>query len=304
MRGSALEARTRSRAWAEHATAMDSAFDRQEQRQLSRVKSWSRANVPGSGGSGTMYYMFSGPDFLYANAFYPNASTYILAGTEPVGDVPDLAKLSDGQLDAGLQGLRQSMKTILDFHYFITKDMRVDLSRTQINGTLPILFVFLARTGNSIQGVEKISSPAPGVKISFSGSAGHAQTLYYFRTDLSNGGRGGFLKWCAEQGPGMTLLKAASYLLHSDNFTAVRNFLLESSQVIVEDDSGIPLRSLKAAHWETHPYGVYQGPIKLFAKNYQPDLEAEFRSSASPLGFGFGYHWQTDRGMLILATRK
>ena len=35
-----------------------------------------------------MFYMFSGPDFLYANAFFPNASTYILCGIEPVGPVP------------------------------------------------------------------------------------------------------------------------------------------------------------------------------------------------------------------------
>jgi len=35
----------------------------------------------------TMYYMFSGPDFLYAYTFFPNANTYILAGLEPVGQV-------------------------------------------------------------------------------------------------------------------------------------------------------------------------------------------------------------------------
>jgi len=303
--GSPIEDHTRSQAWMEHATAMDSAFNKQEQRQLARVRAWSKAMVPGSGGTGTMYYMFSGPDFLYANAFYPGASTYILCGTEPVGDVPDLSKLSEAQLDMGIMGLRQSMKTILDFHYFITKDMRVDLSRTQINGTLPILFVFMARTGNSVEAVEKVSSPAPGVKITFSGSGGHGQTLYYFRTDLSNGGKSsGFLKWCAGQGPGMSLLKAASYLMHSDEFSNVRNFLVQNSQVLVEDDSGIPWRDLQG-HFDLHVYGTYQGPIQLFAKYYQPELENAFRTnSPGPLGFGFGYHWQTERGMLILATKR
>ena len=32
-----------------------------------------------------MFYMFSGPDFLYANAFYPKATTYVLSALEPVG---------------------------------------------------------------------------------------------------------------------------------------------------------------------------------------------------------------------------
>jgi hypothetical protein len=305
VRGSALDAHSHSQAWMEHATAMDSAFNKQEQHQLAKVRAWSSANVPGAGSSGTMYYMFSGPDFVYANAFYPNASTYILCGTEPIGNVPDIAKLDQPQLEAGLAGLRQSMKTILDFHYFITKDMRVDLSRTQISGTLPILFVFLARTGNAVQSVTNVSTPAPGVKITFS-SGGREQTLYYFKTDLSNGGRsGGFLKWCASQGPGLSLLKAASYLMHSSEFSNVRSFLLQNSRVIVQDDSGIPLHDIGAAGYDVRVYGTYQGPIQLFTKYYQPDLEQAYHTSnPAPLGFGFGYHWQTERGMLMLAVKR
>ncbi len=303
--GSALEAHSHSQAWMEHATAMDSAFNKQEQRQLAKVRAWSSANVPGSGSSATMYYMFSGPDFLYANAFYPNASTYILCGTEPIGNVPDIAKLDQAQLEGGLAGLRQSMKTILDFHYFITKDMRVDLSRTQISGTLPILFVFLARTGNAVESVTNVSTPAPGVKITFT-SGGHEQTLYYFKTDLSNGGRSaGFTKWCASQGPGLSLLKAASYLMHSSEFSNVRSFLLQNSRVIVQDDSGIPYHDLLGGGYEVHVYGAYQGPIQLFTKYNQPDLEQAYRTSnPGPLGFGFGYHWQTERGMLMMAVRR
>jgi hypothetical protein len=306
VRGSALEVNAHTKSWMDHATGMDSAFNRQEERQLAKVRAWSQAMVPGANGGGTVYYMFSGPDFLYANAFFPQANTYILCGTEPIGNVPDLAKLTPEQLDIGLEGLRQSMKTILDFHYFITKDMRVDLQRTQINGTLPILFVFLARTGNAINEVAMVNSPAPGVKITFTGGAGHAQTLYYFKNDLSNGGRNGaFLKWCGGQGPGMSLLKAASYLMHTNEFSTIRSFLLQNSRVLVEDDSGITFHDLLAAHLDVHVYGTYEGPIELFAKNYQPDLEQAYKqSNPGPLGFGFGYHWQTDRGMLILAMRK
>jgi hypothetical protein len=147
------------------------------------------------------------------------------------------------------------------------------------------------------------------VKITFNGpgsGAGHAQTLFYFKTDLSNGGRSsGFLKWCAGQGPGLSLVKAASYLMHTNEFSNVRNFLLQNSQVIVEDDSGIPFHDLLNGHFDVRVFGSYQGPIELFAKNYQPDLEQAYNTAKpAPLGFGFGYHWQTERGMLILATRK
>ncbi len=306
VRGTTLEERAGGEAWATHATAMDKAFNHQEQRQIARVREWAKANIPGAGSTQTAYYMFSGPDFLYANAFYPDSKTYILCGTEPIGNVPDLNKLSQEQIEGGLEGLRQSMKTLLDFHYFITKDMRVDLTRTQINGTLPILLVFLARTGNNVESIEMVNSPETGVKIVFSGGAGHPQTLYYFKTDLSNGGHNaGFLKWCAAQGPGLSLVKAASYLMHMNEFSRVRSFLLENSSVIVEDDSGIPLRDLAGARFTVRCYGAFQPPITTFAKYLQPDLEQLYRiSNPAPLGFGFGYHWQTEYGMLLLATRK
>lgn len=305
VRGSALGQLESSRVWAAHAAAMDTAWGRQQQRQIARVRSWARGNLPESGSSGTVYYMFSGPDFLYANAFFPNASTYILCGTEPVGNVPDLAAVPPEQLEPALINLRQSLNTILSFHYFITKEMRVDLQRSRLGGTLPILYVFLARTGKVIQDVSFVNSPAPGVRITFSGASGRPQTLYYFKTNLANGGSGGFLRWCAQQGPGLSLVKSASYLMHQGNFSNVRNFLLQNSRVIVQDDSGIPLRELEQAGYNVRLYGSYRGPIELFRQHYQSDLAQAYQTSGpGNLGFAFGYHWQTDRGMLMVATRR
>ena len=87
----------------------------------------------------------------------------------------------------------------------------------------------------------------PGVKIVLATGNGPPQTLYYFRTDVSNSGvnASGFLKFAATLGNGNGLLKSASYLMHSGNFTQVRDFVLEHSQSIVQDDSGIPLASFR-----------------------------------------------------------
>jgi hypothetical protein len=303
VRGSGLEAYSHDRLWVDHAAELDAAWGKAETRQLASVRNWARINVPGSSRAGTMYYMFSGPDFLYANALFPNASTYILCGTEPVGAVPDITKIRPEHLRPALETLRLSMSTILRFHYFITKEMRVDLNRSDLGGTLPILYVFLARSGYSIRSVQYVGTPAPGVKITF-GSAN--QTLYYFKTDLSNGGGSGkFLQWCAAQGPGMSLLKAASYLPHSDSFSTVRNFLLQNSKVIVQDDSGIPYRAFDPKRFSVRLHGAYDGPIELFAKNQQPDLAHAYAvSNPPPLGFAFGYHWQQSKGMAIVAVRK
>ena len=64
---------TREPAWQRHAKFFDTAFAQLEQRQLSRIRAWSDAHLAAP--RPTMFYMFSGPDFLYANAFYSKATT-------------------------------------------------------------------------------------------------------------------------------------------------------------------------------------------------------------------------------------
>ncbi len=305
VRGSTLEAYSRESAYATHASFLDQQWARKEQRSLAPVRAWAGAHGQDfHGKSGTVFYLFSGPDFLYANTFFPNASTYILCGTEPVGAVPDITRIPPPALEASLRDLRQSMGTMLSYHYFITKEMRVDLKRDQLGGTLPILYVFLARLGCTIQSVEFVDNPAPGVRIAFRGNGGRSQTLFYFKTDLSNGSAGPFLKWCERQGPGMSLLKAASYLMFSDGFSQARRFLLENSRVIVQDDSGIPLHFFDT-RFRVQLFGNYVGPKEIFDQYYQRELmDAYERNNSGPVNFGFGYHVQRDRAVLMVATRE
>ena len=61
---------------------------------LSKIRTWADANLAAP--RPTMFYMFSGPDFLYADAFYSKATTYVLSALEPVGSVPDLTRLPRG----------------------------------------------------------------------------------------------------------------------------------------------------------------------------------------------------------------
>ncbi|CAN5749891.1 hypothetical protein BH20VER1_BH20VER1_21890 [soil metagenome] len=300
-----LAARTTDPAWQQHARAMDEAWSRKEAEQILPIRDWMLNHAETHyRTTGTMYYMFGGPDFLYANIFFPDASNYILAGLEPVGEVPDLVAMPPEQLAAELAALRTSMNSILRFQYFITKDMKQELARGGLGGTMPILYVFLARLGYTVNDVSRVSSPADGVRITFGHLAEErSQTLHYFRTDLSGGGQSAFLKWCAARGPGVSLLKAASYLLHTGGFNGVQKFLLENSRVIVQDDSGIPLRAFPKG-WRVDVHGRYIPHGEMFGKYYQADLAAVFAENPGPeLGFAFGYHWQKDRGVLLLATK-
>ena len=298
----ALEPLTHDPAWQAHAAALNEAWKIKEYHQLGPIRAWMALHADDYYRStDTMYYMFGGPDFLYAHIFFPNAQTYILAGLEPVGQAPDLSRVAPETVGGDLSALRDSMHTILNTHYFITKDMRAELSRT--GGTLPILYVFLARVGATVLDTTYVHTPAEGVKINFTRGRGPLQTLYYFKTDLSGGGNTPFLRWCAAQGPGLSLLKAASYLMHGEGFAGVRNFLLSRSTVIVQDDSGIPLRAF-AKGWKVECFGRYVPHKEMFDKFYQKDLAAIYAQDPPPseLGFPFGYHWQKDRGILMLAT--
>jgi hypothetical protein len=114
------------------------------------------------------------------------------------------------------------MGSLFNFSFFITQNMKTQLREGPVNGTLPILYVFLARTGKSIHELNLVSldehgnfqiaaelaapnstnkpvtspphSAASGVKIVFSDGAGPKQTLYYFSTNLADGSfeRSGF----------------------------------------------------------------------------------------------------------------
>jgi hypothetical protein len=211
---------------------------------------------------------------------------------------------------------------VLSFSFFITKKMKTDLKDGRLTGTLPILYVFLARSGKTIREVSYVtldengavqpaaaplkSGPANGVKIVFAKGDGPPRTLYYFSTDLSDGGvkRSGFLQFCDGLGTGDSLLKSASYLMHSNAFTKVREFVLSKSLAVVQDDSGIPVRFFDARDWELRPFGNYLGPISLFPNRSQPAMRELFRKGrAEPLDFGIGYRWRPRESNLLLALR-
>jgi hypothetical protein len=146
--------------WQEHARRFNSIFAGEESTKLSKVRAFSQAHLTDQ--HQTMLYMFSGPDFLYATSFFPDASTYVMAGLEPIGDIPQLTGLKYPTVERTLYNLENSLTTILNYSFFITRNMKTQLSSGTVYGTLPILYVFLARTGKTIHDVSLISIDADG----------------------------------------------------------------------------------------------------------------------------------------------
>jgi hypothetical protein len=113
VRDTPLESYVNFPGWTMHALDFDKAWKQLEQRQLTKIRTWAPEALGTSyQDTGPMYYMFSGPDFLYANAFFPNASTYILCGVEPVGAIPDVTKVPRPALGSALANLRKSLDSV------------------------------------------------------------------------------------------------------------------------------------------------------------------------------------------------
>jgi hypothetical protein len=270
---------------------------------------WARDHLSRlSASHGVLRYLFGGPDFLNAYAFFPDTRVMVLGGLEPVGEVPPPEALDPTALGTALKALNEALHTSLFCGYFITSEMKPQLVQGSFQGVLPVLYTELALTGNMIDSVTAVRPfGAPGVEISYHRLGGQVQTLYYFQADLSNGKEcRRFLAWLGELGPGATYLKAASYLLPLDSFSETRNFLLQSSSLILQDDSGLPFRSFLPGEWKIQLFGVYTDPLPIFKLHRDLQLDEAHRSEikAEPLPFGAGYHVRADDANLLLAIRN
>ena len=308
---SPLAGLTRDPRWIAHGNAMDAAFARLDQRQLSNIRNWQADFLaPATRSSRTCLYFFSGPDFLLPDAFYPDCTAYILVSLETADSIPQLQSLPPDALQNSLQNLEIALNTFLQFGFFETKELRAYSQQSALKGVLPIIFVFLARSGKEILNLDYTSLGGNrGARISFvDGATGARKVLYYITADLSDEGlkrNSGLLRFCDHFGPANSFLKAASYLLHGNSFNAARNYLLQASASILQDDSGIPLHSFGPDKWTIRFFGSYNGPIDLFKNYYQPDLRQYYATSTpKPLTFSFGYQWNPKNALLILAVRK
>jgi hypothetical protein len=314
--GSPLARWTAEPGWRSHAAELDRSWAALRSRRLRQIRAWSDDYLGVR--RPVLFYMFSGPDFLYADAFFPDAEVYVLSGLEPVGPIPEITSANRGSLGR----IRNAISSSLNLSFFKTIDMRSDFAGGALSGTLPALYVFLARAGKTVTEAVHVRlspageilelppgtpGPAMGVRIRFSEAGRPAQTLYYFQVDVSNSGPSvsAFLEFCTSQGTGDAFVKSASYLMHSDHFSRVRGFLLERAQTIVQDDSGIPARFFAPADWQLVPFGRYLGPIPLFSNHYQQRLaELHRRAEPLPLGFGIGYRHTESESNLLLAIAR
>lgn len=314
-----------------HRRALGQSFAQLRQQQIEPVTRFARAELGDSASSPKrVYYPFSGPDALYLLTLFPDAENSILTGLEPIGQVPDFSGLDADGIRSGLAEVRRSLYAILSFSFFRTNDLIVDLRRSRFSGVTPILFVFLAEAGYAVldvrylwltpQGVlcladaEQAAKPPQGtiagVEIEyFLPSDAGFRRLQYFAADLGDGGlrrTPQYLDYIAAFDPQATYLKSASYLMYKPYFSLVRKLILDHSEMVLQDDSGIPHVWFRPALWQATLFGRYGSPIPLFNNWQQPGLRAAYADGdAKPLEFGIGYrHRRNDSNLQLYRKLK
>lgn len=281
----------------------------QHKRNTDKAKAWQEKNISVlTRQCAQLLYPFSGADWPYANTFFPDVKEYFLLALEPVGSVPFGRGADTDRTAADTFGtaLYNSVHDILGFSFFITKNMRTDLSKHKADGTTPLMLMFLARTGKKVHSVtigrlradgsiDTQSHQKPNIARYELGDNNNRQVVNYISCDLSNYkfGKDSILNTYLQKAirPGCaSYFKAASYLMHSPNFTLIKRLVLNKSNFILEDDSGIPYRDLIGNGFTCLLYGNYTRPIDMFKTRYQKDLQNAYQEQKStPLNFRIGY---------------
>ncbi|MGH7886585.1 MAG: hypothetical protein ACREPG_01885 [Candidatus Binatia bacterium] len=314
--------------WKEHQKWMTSQWA-QVRGRLGIMENWRDHEIKIAGGQKkTLVYPFSGPDFLNAYTLFPDHARYIFFSLERPGSMPDMESVTTVQFGKLLTDVRSAFRDIFERNYFITSYMTKQLTTPWIRGTVPVMATMMALMNRRVVRIEPIDlypeltrafdaadAKRPrlllrGVRIDFANpSAPGTQQLYYYSLDATDKAleyHPEFLNWVGQFKNSTALIKSASYLLHDGQFAKTRAMLLESSDIVVQDDTGIPYRFLSQLPWNVKLYGKYHKPIRPMEYAYQKDLEEAFkaRTAAAELPFPFGYHWRGSQSGLILANRE
>ncbi|MEC8757180.1 MAG: hypothetical protein VXX44_03950 [Bacteroidota bacterium] len=280
----------------------ESAFDRLNEKHLEPISEWASSSsvISDSDRQKTLFYPFAGADFIYADAFFGEVDNMILIGQQNAGTLPDFDAMSQYEIKEYLNAIYNSLSISNRLGFFRTKDMNRQFRDTHVNGTIHSILWYMARAEMKIVSIRNVrltssgrletSSSKEGIEVIYS-DKGQEKKLYYFAYDLSNSNLSSnprLFDFLESFGKHNVLVKSASYLMHNSSFSIIREYLMNTSHLVVQDPSGIPYRKLVAAGCSVDLHGTYTRPIPLFSGYSQSSLKEAIKS-APDLPFMIGY---------------
>lgn len=312
-----------SELYAAHRTRMESAWQRYADERGRTLNLWTLEHIDLPAG-GTVFYPFSGPDFVTPHRFYPHADRYVMVAMQIAGRPPDFGA-SAAHSALILDVFRQGASQFGDLGYFITEELYEEFQNgAAVEGITGMLMLMAVREGHEVlsivpvrvdeQGsVEELdpvqASPSDwaSVRMRLRDTTDDREvTLDYLRLNLGDAwlnehpGDATFIRDMASH---PIVFKAASHMPETGWFETLVTAALQHSPHIVQDETGIPYDRL-ASSFEVTLYGHYTLPNRSFSPGQQPALRLAYaeRDDIEPLPFDYGYN-KPSGSCLILAVR-
>lgn len=312
---------------------VNSKFAHMQSARLDKISGWNKENLQRTGKAhgSFCFYPFSGGDFVHAKWLYPEANEYLLVAMEPVGTIPDLTVADNKEVLSYLDNVDDVLRDIYKRSYFITKNMEADIKDSnRVNGMFPIIMWAAARSNHEVISIDyfnidtmgqttvidpkDVTAKSRAVEVQLMHKpTGETKTITYLSADISDKGfkkHPGIKKYLEGKVPQQcnSFVKSASYLMHYSTFSQIRNIVLAKSDVLVQDDTGIPFDKFDQDQWTVELYGEYEKPVKDFSERlYQEDLDSAYQDDQfykGRLNFSLGYHWGSKKQNEMFIHRK
>lgn len=271
-------------------------------------------------------YPFGGGDLLSALAVYPDAEEITTLSLEPAGDVRHIDTILPIRLKGALAVNDLNLRKLLGLSYsntinlgrggraWLPGEIVLLLGALVVHGYEPTsLHYFKIKNDGSlhylstaeVQAESEAPNPEPeggraplaNVEIRFRkiGTTAPEKIVRHLAHDLANHEVGldpGLKKHLEAKGKVAVMTKAASHLLWADDFSTIRDYLLEHAEWMISDSTGVPPRFAQAAGFVQDTFGIFDGPAP-FGPIEALDGHAFRRLFAEnpkrPLPFKFGY---------------
>ncbi len=296
----------------------DGAWDYYQKSIGQPMSEWAKTEVRRPPG-GTVFYPFSGPDFVTVSHLFPQADRFVMVAMQAAGEPADVANMSSVRLQSFQAKFMREWMKFSRLAFFRTDDLNEDLrdKHAQI-GVTTILITFALYSGYDVKAVYpiafdeasgdyiKANGPWKSVRLELT-KAGKPVVLDYVSLDLSDGvlsQSASTRAWLARESRNPVLIKAASHLLQETYFSVLRDILVENATMVVQDETGLNYTYL-AQIGPVDLYGGFLYPHELFNRKKQESLAQAYRESkdVKPLPFAFSYNKTTERRSVQIVRR-
>jgi len=296
-------------------------------------------------------YPFGGGDLMTALATFPNALTYTTISLETAADIRRVDTITQKKLDAELALNRLHLGKLFEKVHSRTVNLDME-SKSDLPGEIVFSMVALAIYGyepvslryfkfnpdgslhyfstEEIDATEaaaaaKHKSPADvqaelfgDAEIQFRKAGDPSAPLKTFRhvaynlDDKHLRADPSILRHLEAKGKVSAMTKAASHCLWSEDFTLIRQYLLDHMEWMISDSTGIPVRIASKAGWIQDTYGVMDWPAAFFVDNRDQvsinknaeDMKRLWKQNPQhDLPFRYGYPDRDHHGHMMITHR-